>query len=683
MEFAITPGASQKRNLSVFLIGAMLVGSGFLIVGIAPAVYAAPAISITTSNGSSVCPAAPFSGTWDAATDTCTVPGLLTVSSGTTLDIGAGVTVTASSGGGPTDGIDVYGSINNYGTLIGSVPYSGYIDISGVYVNGGTVNNYGTMSGTTGSGASDGIGNSGGTINNFGSMSGTSSGAGNSETDSIGNWNSGIINNHGTMSATNTVGSYSGGIYSAGTINNFGTVTASTSSGFQTSGIYNDYGGTMNNHGTMASSISGDWSDSFENYGIVNNYGAVTGTTSGSHTDGVGNYQQGTYTDSGIINNLGTITGTSTGSGSDSQGIYNDNGATINNDGRIYGVTTSTGTSYVYGLWNYEGATINDYCGVELVGTPTIQNDGTIDSISCHSVTFGQTGIPSGAAWWVEASWGPFPVNYTGTGSSINVPLTGSLTYSYVASVTSSGNTYVCTSGCSGSTEVSSDMAFSADYTSSATTTTTTTSTTTTSTSTTTTSTSTAATTTQSPMANYSVFVTVQALNGSLVTDATVTFNGISQVTGLAGTAVFHPLSGIYPFTVSAPGYPTYSGSIVVDAYYTETTVVLGSIPGFTPPSEFTSTGASQSQAGGMAGASAPWTNNGGSATVKVWFVWYNSADQVVSVEAQKGVTFAPGETIPFTVAYGVPGTYTVKTFVTDMNYNALSAVYATTVTVL
>lgn len=97
----------------------------------------------------------------------------------------------------------------------------------------------------------------------------------------------------------------------------------------------------------------------------------------------------------------------------------------------------------------------------------------------------------------------------------------------------------------------------------------------------------------------------------------------------------------------------------------------------------FTSTGAHSSSSGGFTGAAATFTNNGvSSQTVNVYFVWYNSANQVVSVGAQLNVAFAKGESQTFFNSYNTPGTYTVKVFVQDSSGNALSPSYSATVTV-
>ena len=59
--------------------------------------------------------------------------------------------------------------------------------------------------------------------------------------------------------------------------------------------------------------------------------------------------------------------------------------------------------------------------------------------------------------------------------------------------------------------------------------------------------------------------------------------------------------------------------------------------------------------------------------TVNVYFVWFNSANQVVSIGWQDNVTFAPGQNLGFFNTYTSPGVFTVNTFVQDQVGNALS----------
>jgi len=69
------------------------------------------------------------------------------------------------------------------------------------------------------------------------------------------------------------------------------------------------------------------------------------------------------------------------------------------------------------------------------------------ESSPSYSVEFQQTGIPSGVEWGVTVGG----TRYTSSTSSSTVSgLSGSVGYSYDSSVSGSGGTYVCTSGCSG-----------------------------------------------------------------------------------------------------------------------------------------------------------------------------------------------------------------------------------------
>jgi hypothetical protein len=209
-------------------------------------------ISITTSNGTTVCPGAPFSGTW--AGDTCSITGRLLITPGTTLDIGHGVTVSVSSSSDGTDAIDNVGTVNNYGTIAGTGDGNNSAGIQ----NGGTLNNYGTMTGTS---INFGIYNAE-TINNCGRMTGTST-AGGYGIENIG----GIINNCGTMTGTSATFH---GIDNTATINNYGTM-AGTASGGNGTGIDNGGGHAINNYGNMTGTGAGK-NYGINNHGIVNNY---------------------------------------------------------------------------------------------------------------------------------------------------------------------------------------------------------------------------------------------------------------------------------------------------------------------------------------------------------------------------------------------------------------------------
>lgn len=146
---------------------------------------------MTTSSGLSVCPASPLGGTWDGATGTCSVTGTLTIPTGTTLDIGVGVTLDACPGAGCDIGISNNGVINNYGTMTGNS--SSDTGADGI-VNAGTINNYGSTTGNSniagGTGIGRGIFNQG-TINNAHTLTG--------DANEYGFLNYGTINNYGTM----------------------------------------------------------------------------------------------------------------------------------------------------------------------------------------------------------------------------------------------------------------------------------------------------------------------------------------------------------------------------------------------------------------------------------------------------------------------------------------------------
>ncbi|MDG6981030.1 MAG: hypothetical protein JRN51_07960, partial [Nitrososphaerota archaeon] len=146
-------------SMAVILL--LLVGAAAApLVLLTPAAHAANVISITTSDGSTVCPGS-LGGTWSGST--CTMPEA-TIPSGTTLDVGAGVDVTATNN---YIGISNSGIINNYGTISGTAGTDGIL-------NAATINNHGTMDGIGVNGI--GIRNNGGAINNDGTMTGAVSG---------------------------------------------------------------------------------------------------------------------------------------------------------------------------------------------------------------------------------------------------------------------------------------------------------------------------------------------------------------------------------------------------------------------------------------------------------------------------------------------------------------------------
>jgi len=68
--------------------------------------------------------------------------------------------------------------------------------------------------------------------------------------------------------------------------------------------------------------------------------------------------------------------------------------------------------------------------------------------------------------------------------------------------------------------------------------------------------------------------------------------------------------------------------------------------------------------------------------TVNVFFVWYNSANQLVSIGGQLRVTFALGQTLSFYNTFVAPGAYTAKAFDQDLQGNALSIACSVNVTI-
>jgi len=170
----------------------------------------------------------------------------------------------------------------------------------------------------------------------------------------------------------------------------------------------------------------------------------------------------------------------------------------------------------------------------------------------------------------------------------------------------------------------------------------------------------------------------------------TASFNGTGTLTASVTSGTNNPGSSV-TYTVSVSGLPTSTGhwGVTLTAKdlagnsATSSTLVV-KVLALTGVSSFSSTaGASSSTSGGFTGASIAFTNNEGqSATVNVFFVWYNSANQVVSVGAQLNVAFAIGQSQSFFNSYQTHGTYTVKVFIQDTSGNALSTSYSATVSV-
>ena len=269
------------------VVSLLALGAASVLATVPAAHASSNVISITTSDGATVCPGS-LNGTWAAATDTCSITGTLAVSSGTTLDVGPGVTVVAAAGGGgDASGVANLGVVYNHGNISGSTSNG---NANGVG-NLGVIYNYGSLTGTTSAGSGTaGIGNYGGNIDNYGTMRGSTTGG--SSTNGI--WNGGgTVNNGGTMTGTTSgSGSYTGGIgISKGAINNRGIMTGSSSSGGSlTNGIY-DGGGAINNDGTMRGTSTGGGGSGIYNPtgSVLNDYCGVSPTYSSYSGSGAKN----------------------------------------------------------------------------------------------------------------------------------------------------------------------------------------------------------------------------------------------------------------------------------------------------------------------------------------------------------------------------------------------------------
>ena len=468
------------------------------VLGVVPATRSQTVTSISTSNGATVCPNS-LSGNWSGTNDTCSIKGPLVIASGTALDIGTGVALTIPAGVG--DGIDNNGVIDNNGTISsegGSVGNGGYG--YGVYSDG-VIDNDGTLF-AHGGGGTKGIWNTAtGTINNAGAMTGESD-------NNSGVSNGGTINNAGTLKGYSV---HDIGISNTGTIDNTGTMTANSSAG-PGSGFSNLQGGTVNNAGNMTGTSGGE---GFFNFGTIDNEGAMTGIGTGGGSYGMVNVA--TINDDGALNGTGA-----------SHGVVNCGGE---------GFTCTINGAFVVG-------TINDYCGA----TPTGTFIGVApNAISCYTDTFVQAGLPSGAAWGVTASWGPFalPRDHAGSGASVTLSLNGTIAYSYDSPAAAQGKTYYCSSGCSGVESTAANASFTGVYSPEATTTVTVTSV----------STSTVTSTaTPPPPTSGSITVYVYSAGGKPLADAKVTLTGASNqtiTTSGGGEALFSgvPLAS---YTVAA-----------------------------------------------------------------------------------------------------------------------------------
>jgi len=170
---------------------------------------------------------------------------------------------------------------------------------------------------------------------------------------------------------------------------------------------------------------------------------------------------------------------------------------------------------------------------------------------------------------------------------------------------------------------------------------------------------------------------------GTAVIGFTYSLNGGANVTtpitstNSSGAAFFSVSVSLLNGTNTLKVYATDSLSHVGSGTFT---ITVAHLP---PGLVFTSPGAAQKTIDGFVSASANFTNTGTSGfTANVYFVWYNSQTQVISVGGQLNVAFAAGATLSFSGTYQTPGTYTVQVFVQDTAGNAVSASYPTTVTI-
>jgi hypothetical protein len=230
------------------------------------------------------CQAVPISGTWTAANATCRTSANITLNSGDSLTVGAGLSNIA---------LTSTGTVTNSGTI----------------TNKGSITNEGTI-----------INNNGGFIN---------------DTDNSFITNKGVITNDGTIDNQGNPSANTGGqISNYGTISNSGTITNSyfidnlsdtkhsgpsvieTSNSVASAGIItNNSGGTItNNNGANIS--NDDSGTSITNNGLITNDGFIENFNSGSS---ITNNSGGTITNTGTIGNAGSIS----------------NSGTINNNGTI------------------------------------------------------------------------------------------------------------------------------------------------------------------------------------------------------------------------------------------------------------------------------------------------------------------------------------------------------------
>jgi hypothetical protein len=114
-------------------IAALLFALALLAValsGATPTSYANTTVDLSASDGSAVCPSTPLYGLWSVSTVTCTFTQGITIPSGVTLIVDAGITVSS----GEFD-FNVAGALTNYGSIISGGKFG--TESTGVFTNYG------------------------------------------------------------------------------------------------------------------------------------------------------------------------------------------------------------------------------------------------------------------------------------------------------------------------------------------------------------------------------------------------------------------------------------------------------------------------------------------------------------------------------------------------------------------
>lgn len=237
----------------------------------------------------------------------------------------------------------------------------------------------------------------------------------------------------------------SGVIYNHGNIYNYGMINPYTEYDY----IAIQSWGTIYNYGYIYNNVIIE----FDNFGTIYNY------NEGYGIENAGTMLLGNLYNYGYIENdleAGMTVGT----------LYNYGSGLVDN----FGTFDLRGVIYNYGTFNAinivdNGGTFYNECGGVIGGYTGYTQ------LTCYSVTFQQTGIPtSGVTWGVTVVWGGTVVttgtvctvgggcvvggtDHTGTGASIVIAgFSGTVSYTYDSPVSgTAGTQYVCSTGCSGS----------------------------------------------------------------------------------------------------------------------------------------------------------------------------------------------------------------------------------------